>query len=103
MKAFIELGKIHPKKTITKQGVRKAIVKAIVTDDLPFTFARKKGTRELLEYVLPFSMDLPSHQTVGRDVKELYLALSNEVSLMIKVHFSIFFLVIRQLNVVVDE
>lgn len=87
LKTFIDRGIANPAKTFSKAGFRERLVKAIVLDDHPFTFAEGKGTKELLEYTVPIRTELPSHQTVRRDVDKLYDALSEELSELIKVSF----------------
>jgi len=85
MGAFLERGKTHPERIVTKKVFRENFVKAIIVDDLPFSFGEKIGMKSCFEYVIPRDYKVPNHQMVRRDLDIMYDCMSTQLNLIILV------------------
>lgn len=80
LKAFVKRGLENPAKTLTRKGFREYYVKAVIQEDLPYSFGNKDGIKALFEYVLPAGFVLPSQFVVRADLDRLYNELSTKLS-----------------------
>lgn len=77
---FVKRGLENPAKTLTQKGFREYYVKAVIQEDLPYSFGDKDGIKALFEYVLPAGFVLPSQFVVCADLDRLYNELSMKLS-----------------------
>ncbi len=85
LKTFTMRGLENPAKEFSRRVFRELLSKGIIRDDQPFSFCEGKGIREVFEYLLPPSVQLPSRQTVRRDLDKLHQTLSAKVTAIMKV------------------
>ena len=55
----------------SKEACRKALVKMIIKDELPFKFVETEGFLEFMATCCP-KLDVPSQRTIIRDILQLY-------------------------------
>jgi hypothetical protein len=86
MSDFIRRGVENPATVVTNGSYRRHLVEAIVQDDLPFSIAEKGGTLRLLNHLVPRGVNARvSHQTVRRNLDDLYRALKTKLQDLLKV------------------
>ncbi|KAJ7125960.1 hypothetical protein C8R44DRAFT_874357 [Mycena epipterygia] len=86
MSDFIRRGVENPAKAVTNGSYRRHLVEAIVEDDLAFSVAEKGGMLRLLNHLVPRGVNARvSHQTVRRNLDDLYKALQTKLRDMLKV------------------
>ena len=85
MQKFNERGCENPAREVTQKGFRQHFVKAIIEDDLPYSFGEKPGIQKCFLYILPKGYPILKHQTVRRDLDLLYSEMNVRISLMLLV------------------
>jgi hypothetical protein len=76
---FTQKGIQNPQQLYTKTLFRERFVKAVIRDDLPFRFGEGKGIIDLFK-IFPEKPDLPSHQTVRRNLDMLHASISTSIT-----------------------
>ena len=56
----------------SQDACRKALVKMVIIDELPFSFVENKGFRHFCGVSIP-RFDVPSRRTISRDTMQLFL------------------------------
>ena len=88
MDRFSARGLQNPAKAVTRKGFWEHLVKGIIEDDLPYSLGEKAGMSKLFEYLLPYGMSTPSHQTIRRDLDVLYIKLDEKLNRILQVCIS---------------
>lgn len=61
-------------------------MKAIIEDDLPYSFEEKPGIQKCFSYILPKGYPIPKHQTVRHDLDLLHSEMNSCISLILSVN-----------------
>lgn len=80
------IGIEHEKvREVTQRGFRELFVKAVLQDDLPFSFGENEGMNKVFSYILPDGITVPHKNMVRRDLDLLHAALMKSVDISIEV------------------
>ena len=81
----MQRGREKPAKEVSKRGFREEFVKAVIEDDLPYSFGEGQGMSRCFRYVLPKGYNIPNGKMVRRDLDILHSKMEEKVNATIEV------------------